>query len=139
VETTRRTFLKSVFAGVALTAAPMSFARPIPKIYSDGIHDDLAGLQAVLNGEPFYLLDEMVIAQQGYIKGGNFLLSNTLVIKNGGITLEDSVIKATEDFQEGNPLISMNYNGKVSHFKNCTLITNGRMSCTILFNGYFHN
>lgn len=85
----RRKLLLSMFAG-GFGAASSSAHTPLamlvpsnaPVIRGDGIHDDTAGLQAWLNGEPFRLAGAALAG--GFIvgdtlKGGRYLLSSTLI------------------------------------------------------------
>lgn len=51
IDTTRRSFLRGAVAAVAVS--PVAFAKPLPVLVGDGIHDDTAALQAFVDGESF--------------------------------------------------------------------------------------
>lgn len=56
----------------------------IPEIYGDGLRDDTAGLQALLNGEP-YVVDGKVMMQTAetkYLPRGVFMITQTMSAGN---------------------------------------------------------
>ena len=82
----RRSFLKIAGAAGLLTVTPISIAsalaKKVPIIYSDGIHDDTEGLKAAVSGKDF-VCDSGIVHVSGdtaIIRGGNFLLSDTVSI-----------------------------------------------------------
>jgi hypothetical protein len=88
-----------IFKGIALSYTAFNLARkrtkaPIPTIHCNGIDDDTLGLQAMLNGKrwAFMIVGDAYrakdgsrggySARSGIIKGGVFLISRTLIIKD---------------------------------------------------------
>jgi hypothetical protein len=79
----RRSFLKGALSVVAATVVlaklPKDFA--LPQIIGDGLHDDTAGLQAALNGEPF-LCDGCVVrnATEVVLHDGTYRLTSMITM-----------------------------------------------------------
>jgi hypothetical protein len=119
----RRSFLKGALSVVAATVVlaklPKDFA--LPQIIGDGLHDDTAGLQAALNGEPF-LCDGCVVrnATEVVLRGGAYRLTSMITMPpfttlrgEGAATVQahhrDSVIQMTDHctlqnfYVKGNP------------------------------------
>jgi hypothetical protein len=66
----------------ALAVAPTApLARPIPRLYGDGIHDDTAALQRLLDEPVDYV----------FLPEGNYRITSSLVFKRGTM-LRNSVI-----------------------------------------------
>lgn len=76
----RRSFLGGVMALTASTALPIrgAFALALPTIWGDGVHDDAPGLNALLQGLPFHVENDDVVAIDGMIRQGTFLIGSTL-------------------------------------------------------------
>jgi hypothetical protein len=51
----RRSFLRGMLgvAALSIVPAPLLSQANIPRIVGDGVHDDTAGIQAALDGQPF--------------------------------------------------------------------------------------
>ena len=66
-------------AAVAL-CAPRLLAEPVPRIYGDGITDDVPGLRAAFEGRPFVTDDPHVRLIDGVvdIDGGTYAFGGTL-------------------------------------------------------------
>jgi hypothetical protein len=66
---TRRGFLKFLGAGAAIAAMPISLAEAaaekLPLIMGDGIHNDLPGFIAAMQGLPFVARNECVKVTYG--------------------------------------------------------------------------
>lgn len=59
MELSRRSFFKGGLALTAVTVLPQIVqAKAPPVIWADGIHDDTAGIQALLDNEPFRVAAE---------------------------------------------------------------------------------
>lgn len=88
MDVSRRSFLGGALALTAARSIPFSGLGHVPLIWGDGVHDDWAGLQAALNGEPFRAVGNRVIAQnvggKVLIHHGSFRLSRTLVVPESG-------------------------------------------------------
>ena len=71
-------------AALALVAVPPLRARAatVPVLYGDGIHDDTAGLQALLDGNPV-MIDGAVVRRDepATVMNRTFVISDTLVIR----------------------------------------------------------
>lgn len=96
----RRNFLKITFAAGVASALPALAAEPdIPRIVGDFKHDDTAGLQAALNGEPFICEAGLVRVVGGnvYISGGYFLVTKTLRIGKVGTYITHSNFEMAHD------------------------------------------
>lgn len=95
VTLSRRSFLGGALALTAASAVPAyALKSPAPVIYADGIHDDTAGLQAALDGEPFRVFGDgvFIVRNDGhiYIGKGAFRLSDTLHLRGSvPVTLSD--------------------------------------------------
>jgi hypothetical protein len=74
--TTRRNIIKGFFAGLALAVTP-AWARGVPTIHGDGVHDDWEGLQAFLDGKPFNAVAKGSIVRHPGIAGGHFIEGTT--------------------------------------------------------------
>lgn len=93
----RRLFLRGALALSAVSVAVPSLAFDgAPTIYGDGIHDDWAGLQAMFDGRPFHVDDEIIVAGEGVVSGGDFILSRTLSISGDGILVTNSRFTARD-------------------------------------------
>lgn len=102
----RRNFLGGVLALTAMPFVPKIIGS-LPIIYGDNIHDDWAGLQAMLDGKPFNVDAENIIAKEGELSNGRFIISRGLKINPKRIFyIHDCVISQTEDFQ-GNCMIHL--------------------------------
>lgn len=120
--TTRRSFLKGVLAlGVASTLPLPSFGTPLPVIYSDGIHDDTLGLNAMFLGEPFDVENEGVIAANGMIRHGNFRISAPLVVAREDFWMSESTIALSPDFGKGDPILQIL--GRRGYFANNVILS----------------
>lgn len=100
IELSRRSFLRGV---LALSVTPALAKLPmLPTIYGDGVHDDLPGLQAMIDGEPFHIENGGFVASEGEISGGQFILSRTLRIGRAlaRLNISDCRISTTPDFQD---------------------------------------
>lgn len=80
----RRLFLGGALAVAASTAVPIASSLSLPVLYSNGVDDDWAAIDAVLNGRPFRTLDGFSgIATHGELSGGNFIISRPVLIPKG--------------------------------------------------------
>lgn len=77
----RRGFLKAIFAGAAAIAVPVSAINLVaPKLFrlrGDGLHDDTAALQALIDGKPVIAPNGTEIRREGnviYIPAGTYHL-----------------------------------------------------------------
>ena len=82
----RRSFLGGALAVAGAAALPSVAWASVPTIHGDGIHDDTAGLQALLDGKPFRVAGNgpMCVRRDGFIflHNGSFRISDTLVVGN---------------------------------------------------------
>jgi hypothetical protein len=98
--TDRRSFLKGILTLGVISAVPMSrLIVPVPTIWGDGIHDDAPGLNALLRGDRFIVEADGVIAEDGVIQGGTFLIRAPLVINRFDVFLTKCRFTAAPDFQ----------------------------------------
>jgi hypothetical protein len=98
----RRAFLGGAIALAAATVVPVEAIKalaPLPQIVGDGVHDDTAGLQALIDGEPVLIGAEVVTAEHGAItlQGGVYLISSPLVI-NRTLWIDRLCLVAAEGF-----------------------------------------
>lgn len=96
----RRSFLGGALALVAATALPADAFAQGPLIVGDGVHDDTAGLQALLDGQPFRVAGSgypMQLLNDGraVISGGNFAISDTLCFRGTNVLISDSMFHMT--------------------------------------------
>jgi hypothetical protein len=120
---TRRSFLKGVLAlGVASTLPLPSFGASLPIIYSDGIHDDTLGLNAMFAGEPFHVETEGIIAKNGVIRSGNFIISAPLIVGRDDFWMSETSIGLAPEF-EGDTILQIL--GRHGYFAN-NVVTHGR-------------
>ena len=76
----RRFFLQGALSVAALSVVPSAMADA-PRIVGDGIHDDTAGIQALLDGRPFVCDDERIAISDDdhvYLTGGLFRTTRTI-------------------------------------------------------------
>lgn len=119
----RRSFLRGAIALSAVAVAPPSLAFDnAPIVYGDGVHDDWAGLQAMFDGKPFRVDNEVVVAGDGVVSGGDFVLSRTLTISGDNILVTDSRFTA-RDWQGDQHMLRL---------ENChgAILANLRIDCT---------
>jgi hypothetical protein len=77
----RRSFFGGALALSAVIALPLEAFPFAPTIYADGVHDDTAGLQALLDGKPFRVAGEARAWRSTgkiFLGTGTYLLSDTL-------------------------------------------------------------
>lgn len=102
----RRQFLQVSLAAGVVAAMPITLkkalADPRPTIWADGIHDDTAGLQAAIDGQPFYAVHDVVNVTDGKltIHDGRFRTSACLNFRNHkGLRFErNHVISSSPDY-----------------------------------------
>lgn len=102
MDVSRRSFLRGAMALTAVTIAqPSMVLASVPTIYGDGIHDDHAGLQALIDGKPFRVQNEASAfqASSGIIRGGTFAIGDTLVIRGNGILIDFNRIQSLPGFR----------------------------------------
>lgn len=101
-ELKRRGFL---FAALAVCAAPAivradSLMRVVPPrrlvLWGDGIHDDTAALQDILDG--IGAVDRF--GRAAAIAGGSYLLGNELIIRRSDTVIEDARFKPAAGFPQ---------------------------------------
>lgn len=84
----RRSFLGGILtlAAAAAVVRPTDLLANTPWIKGDGIHDDAAGLQALIDGQPYRcdLPNVGWVSKDDLLRicGGNFRLSKGIVIRN---------------------------------------------------------
>ena len=92
---TRRFFLGGA---IALTVAARAIPISAPRIVGDGVHDDTAGLQALLSNEPYEcdLPNVGWLSNSGriYIQGGIFRLTDIIYIRRNNVYLFDGQLLA---------------------------------------------
>src|SRR5690242_8948130 len=95
----RRTFFGGAIALAAASALPLSaFAEPVPLICGDGVHDDTAGLQALLDGKPFRVASgapNVVYRNTGgdvYITGGTYRITEALFVRDRTAFITDCTL-----------------------------------------------
>jgi hypothetical protein len=85
MDVSRRSFLRGALAVTAVAVSqPSLVLASVPTIHGDGIHDDHAGLQALIDGKPFRVADEAGAAFQassGIIQSGTFAIGETLRLR----------------------------------------------------------
>lgn len=107
----RRSFLKGVFTVSAVAVVPMcpSYAA-IPILHGDGVSDDTAAIQAMVNGLPVMVEGEVVHCigmDLAYLRGGRFLVTDTIHVPlNGHLRISDCTVILTH-FPVGAPVFWM--------------------------------
>lgn len=100
LELSRRNFLKGVLSLTAVAATGLPAAPAVPRIYGDGVHCDVDGLQALIEGRPFIVESESIVAVEGLIRRGQFLLSRTLDVQpKAHLEILESEFVAAEGFE----------------------------------------
>jgi hypothetical protein len=116
--TTRRGFLGAMLAAAAAPAIirpaslmPIYIPKPrILTLWGDGIHDDTAALQALIDGERVIGLDGRPMA--GMLAGGVYRLTDTLVFDPGtSVVMLDTHFLAQE-IPEGRPALHFGDGGR---------------------------
>ena len=116
VDVSRRLFLGGALAlaGAAVLAETEALAS-VPRIVGDGVHDDTAGLQALLNGAPVRIENDVVsVPAEGVIllQAGTYLITNPLLIGRDNVHLSGGRLIAGRD---------MHCMLEVRNAANCTL------------------
>jgi hypothetical protein len=83
----RRSFLGG-FLTLSVAAVVGIPVEAAPVIVGDGIHDDWAGLQAMLDGKPFRVDGNCYVAHDGII-GGKLRFTKTLTFPEGSWSFKD--------------------------------------------------
>lgn len=96
----RRSFLGGVMALTASTALPIrgAFALALPTIWGDGVHDDAPGLNALLQGLPFHVENDDVVAADGVIRGGSFIIGEPIRITVSDFLVAECRFLTTPNF-----------------------------------------
>lgn len=101
VDTTRRGFFR-FGAGALLiaAAAPLVEASSLPRLWADGVHDDTAALQALLDGEsvlPMTTKAKRTARLDGglVLCGGTYRTSAAIRLRRDGITMQDFTIMSS--------------------------------------------
>ena len=88
----RRDFLKAMLATAAAPAiVKLSSIMPVVQLsdglilWGDGIHDDTRAIQALLDGGRIVRSSDGILIPNGYIYGGDFLISETVNISSGNV------------------------------------------------------
>lgn len=76
----RRSFLRGVLAVTAVSITPTPLiAADVPQIVGNGIHDDTAGIQAAIDGQPFVCEGQLIAGTKEISLGaGTYRVSKTL-------------------------------------------------------------
>lgn len=90
MEVSRRSLFR--FGAAALLTAAVSPVSNLvaPVLWGDGIHDDTAALQALMDGKPVSVSGSTIIAREGVLDGGSYLLTNTLRISGENILISNA-------------------------------------------------
>lgn len=98
----RRSFL----GGTLLLAATakLGISAPLPSLYGDGLHNDTAALKAMIAGDPFIVEGKSIVATNGELRGGKYLISETIDFKGGWIVKDCHLIRA-QNFSGDNTVI----------------------------------
>ena len=80
MELSRRSFLRGTLSLTVLAATGLPVGAGIPTIHGNGVDDDTDGLQALFDGKPVHVEGETVVATDGYLSGGSFVVSRTLTL-----------------------------------------------------------
>lgn len=99
MDLSRRSFLRGVLALSVTPALNIPSFASVPVIRGDGIHDDWAGLQAMLDGEPFRVEGENLVAVDGIVSGGPFAVSDTLTFRRSNIRFSAIRLHALPEFR----------------------------------------
>jgi hypothetical protein len=108
----RRSFLRGTLSvtSAAILVKPSDFLRR-PTIWSDGVHDDWEGLQALFDRKSVDIVGDATRVFSGgdiSINGGWFLLSRTLRIKRSDWFIMDSRFYRSPDF-DGDYMINIDH------------------------------
>lgn len=80
----RRSFLRGLIAAPAIVAAgslmPIRSIERflLPTLWGDGVHDDSAAIQALIDGKP-YIKNGLVVGSS-LLNGGHYLLNKTIIL-----------------------------------------------------------
>jgi hypothetical protein len=101
MKTTRREFLGGALALAVATQVDAS-GLTAPTLYGDGVHDDTEGLEAAMNGRPFWADGELVAPAPGekvYLRGGRFKIHRTVEVwSTNSINGQGAIIRRGEPF-----------------------------------------
>jgi hypothetical protein len=103
----RRSFLGGFLAvtAVAVAGVPaMAKEAAIPTLWGDCIHDDTAALNALFAGNPVRVEGEDIIAKDAFLKGGRFLISDTIMIRNPARVV-DVYFETSADFRGASAVV----------------------------------
>lgn len=105
MELSRRSFLGGALVLAVATQLPgAALARSeVPWLWGDGMHDDTAGLQAMLDGKPVYVVKdrEVITAAEGQpisFSGGQYRISETIVFRRRAF-VRDLALEPMPDWQ----------------------------------------
>jgi len=109
IDITRRSFLRGIVAVSATAVIANKLPLPnCPILYSDGFHDDAPALNALLRGDEIKIESELVQITSGEfcaIKGGNFLINNTVIFCNKRTGISNSMFRTGPDFPKSECMI----------------------------------
>lgn len=113
VDVSRRLFLGGALALSAATilSREVVASETVPTLYGDGVHDDTAALQAMLDQRPVIIEGEAVRSEGTiYLRSGIYLISRPLVITKDGTAFigDGGQIKTTLDFDYDAIIIATN-------------------------------
>lgn len=98
MDLSRRSFLRGTVAvasaAVIMNPADFLAARQIPIICGDGVHDDTAGLQALLDGLPVDIRNDCARVMTGNgvrLSRGIFKITRTLVVRREYTTIDSNM------------------------------------------------
>jgi len=79
IKISRRSLLAGFAVCAAASAAPALATRfDYPTLYGDGVRDDTAGLQALIDGKPVYLADGSLHSPTNHIRAGSYTINEPL-------------------------------------------------------------
>ena len=98
----RRCFLRGTIAVAAAVTMPMAAVSEMfrPLLIGDGVHDDTAALQALLDGDPVDILNDGIrlLRSEGLeLQGGVYRLTRTIVLRRDNLTLRNITFNANHD------------------------------------------
>ncbi len=98
----RRSFLRGLAAPAIVAAGSLMPVRSIerfflPTLYGDGVRDDTAAIQALIDGKPY--IKNGLIVDSNVLSGGRFRLSNPIILReNWEAQLTNCSFESTADY-----------------------------------------
>lgn len=120
INASRRSFLGGLLALTAVTATGIPAFAAIPTLWGDGVHDDTEALNALFSGTPVKVEGENIVASEAVLKGGVFLISDTIFLRANRSVIDGVVLNLSGSFKRV-PAISFDYKAGQVWISNITI------------------